>query len=62
MTLVVEAVDVFDGGTVRIIAKSAEGKDSITFYQPVRMSSQGELLDLLPYAVGDSIEVTVAKK
>lgn len=65
MNMTVESVDVFDGGFLRTIAKGTTDEagrvSSVTLWNTVRMAQSGEIMDPLPYEVGDSIVVTVSK-
>lgn len=61
MDATVEAVDVFEGGKLRVKAV-AENGDTFVFNLPVRLHTDGSLLEDLPYAEGDKITVTVGKK
>lgn len=59
--MTVESVDVFEGGLLRTIAKSEDGKSSVTLWGTVRLAQSGEIMDTLPYEIGDSITVSVSK-
>lgn len=63
--MIVESIDVFEGGFLRTIGKGdpdeAGRVSSVTLWDKVRLAQSGEIMDALPYEVGDKITVSVSK-
>lgn len=59
MNFIIKSLDVFEGGTLRIIAEDESGS-RIILNEPIRLIEGSA--ESVPYTEGEVIEVTISKK